>query len=124
MSHPKIGKNGNIPRVALQVSDWTLPVAGPSFSGPHALVHKPFAHEYSLVAGLAPTPGLLIADTGIDALIFRHRLMRIGADLEIAALAPPPPQANSSSRRPSPYESAIRFEMYDAALALRKTSVK
>jgi hypothetical protein len=85
MSHPKIGKDGTIPRVALQrVSDWTLPVAGSSFSRPLALVRKPFAHEYPLLAGLTPAPGLLIADIGIDTLIFRHCLMRIEADVGIA----------------------------------------
>ena len=51
-----------------------------------ALAGKSFAHEYALVPGLGAAPGLLVADSGIEALILSHRLVRVEADLMIAAV--------------------------------------
>src|SRR5271169_3832571 len=50
-----------------------------------ALAGKSFAHEDALVPGLGAAPGLLVPDGGIEALILGHRLVRIEADLAIAA---------------------------------------
>src|SRR5271166_1944482 len=50
-----------------------------------ALTGKSFAHEDALVSGLAAAPGLLVPDGGIEALILGHRLVRVEADLAIAA---------------------------------------
>ena len=48
-------------------------------------IAKGFAHEDAIVAGLAPASGLFVADQGIKALIFDHRLVRVEPDLAIAA---------------------------------------
>jgi hypothetical protein len=49
------------------------------------LADKSLAHEYTLVSGLGAAPGLIVPDGGIEALIFGHRLMRVEADLAVAA---------------------------------------
>src|SRR6516164_7002144 len=49
------------------------------------LAGKPFAHKYALVSALQATPGLLVAEGGIEALVLGHRLVRIEADLAIPA---------------------------------------
>ena len=49
------------------------------------LAGKSFAHEYALVSSLAAAPYLLVPDGGIETLIFGHRLVRIEANLAVAA---------------------------------------
>src|SRR5271169_6636434 len=72
-----------------------------------ALAGKSFAHEYAFVPGLGAAPGLLVPDGGIEALILNHRLVRIEADLAVAAAhrfglsegEQPPAQSRALPRR-------------------------
>src|SRR5271166_2384189 len=50
-----------------------------------SLAGKPFAHEDALVPGLGAAPGLLVPDGRIKVLILGHCLVRIEANLAIAA---------------------------------------
>src|SRR5208282_6285582 len=79
------------PRRLAEASRFSRPVppcedpAGSSFSQPVVPAGESFAHEDALVSDLGAAPGLFVPDGGVEVLILGHRLVRIEADLAVAA---------------------------------------